>query len=154
MCLLAIMSNLFGCTKSPDKSKHHEPSDLTVISISCCHMDFSYGYSFTLSKESGVWRFNAECFTHEHEQQTNFENRAVSDEDIAEMLDIIERNGTIQYAENFKKPKKPLFEVMDQTTYSLYIRFSDGSDYNADLTSRHDSELENYFYRLAEKLTA
>lgn len=117
-------------------------------------MDFSYGYSFTLSKESGSWRFNAECFTHEHEQQTKFENQSVSNEDIAEMLTTIEQNGTIEYAKNFKKPKKLPFEVLDQTTYGLYLKFSDGSDYNVDSTRHPDSKLESCFYRLAEKLTA
>ncbi|MGN0113732.1 MAG: hypothetical protein ACI396_00220 [Acutalibacteraceae bacterium] len=151
---LAILSNLFGCAKSPDNAKHHKPSDLTVISMSCCHMDFSYGYMFTLSKESGSWCFSAQCFTNDHEQQTEFENQTVSDEDIAEMLEIIKQNGTIEYAQNFKKTIKLPFEVLDQTSYSLYIKFSDGIAYNVDSTSRPDGALESYFYRLAEKLTA
>lgn len=115
-------------------------------------MDFSYGYLFTLSKESGSWCFSAQCFTNNHEQQTEFENQPVSDEDIAEMLTIIEQNGTIEYAENFKKPIKLPFEVLDQTTYSLCLRFSDGIAYNVDSTSRPDGELESYFYRLAEQI--
>ena len=66
-----------------------------------------------------------------------------------ELLDILERNDSIAYAENYKKPMDSPFEVMDETTYSFCLAFSDGEQYN---TLDSQGELEKFFYRLAEQV--
>ncbi len=144
--LLATLAGLFGCTKTPKPPKH-KISDISSVSISCSHMDRCYGYYFWVRRDGDVWLFDATCFTNDHEVETVFENREVSSEDIDELSKILERNGSISYAENYKKPKKLPFEVMDETIYTFCLAFSDGSKYN---TNDPQKELEQFFYRLAE----
>ena len=146
MGILTVLTGLFGCNKAL-KPEHHELSELSSISISCCHMDRSYGYCFGIHRNEEKWLFDTECFTHDHGVETVFENREVSSEDIDELSKILERNGSISYAENYKKPKKLPFEVMDETVYTFCLAFSDGSKYN---TNDPQKELEQFFYRLAE----
>ena len=111
-------------------------------------MDRSYGYSFWIHLEQGKWLFNTECFTHDHEVEMVFENREVSSDDTDALFEILEQSGSIAYAENYKKPKDSPFEIMDETTYVFCLTFSDGSQY---VTCDRQKELEEYFYRLAEK---
>lgn len=145
--LLALLTGLFGCEKSP-KPARHELSQISEISIACTHMDRSYGYYFRIHRDGDKWLFDTECFTHGHETETVFENSEVSNENVSKLLDILERNGSIAYAENYKKPKASPFEIMDETTYSFCLAFSDGEQYN---TLDSQSELEQFFYRLAER---
>ena len=148
MGLLAVFAGLFGCNKTP-KSAQHELSEISAVSLSCGHMDHSYGYYFWIHLEQDKWLFNTECFTHDHEVETAFENREVNRDDTDALFEILERSDSIAYAENYKKPKKLLpFEVLDETTYSFVLTFSDGSRY---VTLDSQKELEEYFYRLAEK---
>ena len=146
--LIALFAGLFGCQKTP-KPAQHIISEISAVSLSCGHMDHSYGYFFWVHQEQDKWLFNTECFTHDHEVETAFENREVSSEDMDALFDILERSDSITYAENYKKPKKiPFFEVLDETTYGFCLTFSDGSQY---VTLDCQKELEEYFYRLAEK---
>lgn len=147
MGILTVLTGLFGCNKAL-KPEHHELSELSSISISCCHMDRSYGYCFGIHRNEDKWLFDTECFTHDHEVETVFENREVSSEDIDALFEILERNNSITYAEKYKKPIKLPIEVLDETTYSFCLTFSDGSQY---VTYDAQNELEEFFYRLAEK---
>lgn len=148
MGILAALAGLFGCSKAP-KPAQHELSEIRAVSISCGHMDRSYGYFFWIHPEQDKWLFDAECFTHGHEDETMFENREVSGKDMDALFEILERCDSIAYAENYKKPKKlPIFEVMDETTYSFCLTFSDGTQY---VTCDRQKELEEFFYRLAEQ---
>lgn len=144
VCLLSVLAGLFGC----GKAQHHEVSQLVSVSISCCHMDRRFGYSFFLRKENGVWLFDADCFTDDFETQTVFEDKTVGDDKITELFDIIEKNETVKFAETYKEPKK-LFEALDESTYSLCLTFDDGSKYNTDSIGSAMQELERYFYTLA-----
>lgn len=146
MGILATLAGLFGCSKSP-KPAQHTISEISAVSIACGHMDRSYGYYFWIHREQDKWLFDTECFTNDHETETVFENREVSGEDIDALFKILERNDSITYAENYKKPKKPLFEIMDETTYSFCLTFSDGNRYT---TNDRQKELEEFFYCLAE----
>lgn len=146
VCLLSVLAGLFGC----GKTQHHNVSQISAVSISCSHMDYSYGYHFLLRKENGVWLFDAECFTDDHKTETVLKGKAVSNDDVAELLDIIERNETVKFAKTYKKPKK-LFEVLDETVYGICLTFDDGSRYNADSIGSARQELESFFYRLAEE---
>lgn len=145
--ILALIAGMFGCKKTP-KPADYELSDISEVSVSCCHMDYSFGYVFRLHLEDGKWLFDAECFTHDREVQTEFENREVSEEDAVRLLDIVKNNDLITYAANYKKPPASPFVVLDDTTYSFRLTFTDGSYYS---TSDCQSEPEEYFYSLAEK---
>ncbi len=146
MGLLAVLAGLFGCGKAP-KPAQHQLSEISAVSIACSHMDHSFGYFFWVHREQDKWLFDAACFTHDHADETVFENREVSGKDMDTLFEILERNGSIAYAENYKKPRNPLFEVMDETTYSFCLTFSDG---NQHVTCDRQKELEEFFYRLAE----
>ena len=146
MGLLAIFAWLFGCNKTP-KPAQHELSEISGVSLSCGHMDRSYSYSFWLHLEEDTWLFDAECFTHDFEEETVFEGREVSSEDMDALFEILERNDRIAYAENYQKPSDSIFEVMDETTYGFCLTFSDGSQY---VTYDAQDELRQFFYRLAE----
>ena len=143
MALLSALCGLFGCSKAPE----YTPEDIRSVSVSCGHMDYSHSYSFYLRKTENGWLFDARCFVDDHHKEVAFENRDVSNEDMKTLFEILERNDSIAYAENYKKPKKLPFEVMDETTYSFCLTFSDGSQYT---TCDWQKELEEFFYRLAE----
>lgn len=144
--ILAALSGLFGCSKSP-KPAQHAISEISAVSLSCGHMDHSYGYYFWIHRENEKWLFDTECFTHEYESETIFENREVSGEDMDALFEILERSDSITYAENYKKPKDSPFKIMDETTYSFCLTFSDGTQYT---TYDRQKELEQFFYCLAE----
>ncbi|MBP3305090.1 MAG: hypothetical protein J6L24_03880 [Oscillospiraceae bacterium] len=145
MGLPAVLAGLFGKAPGPVR---HELSETKGISISCCHMDRSFGYSFWIRREGDAWLFDAECFTHDHEVETVFENREVADGDRKALFAILERCGSISYAEHDRKPKKSPFQILDETTYCFCLTFSDGSRY---VTRDRQKELEAFFYRLAEQ---
>lgn len=145
--LFAVLASLFGCGKSP-KPAQHELSEIRAVSISCGHMDRCFGYSFRIHREQDKWLFDAACFTHDHEDETVFENREVSGKDMDALFEILDRNNLIAYAENYKKPRNFPFEILDETTYGFCLTFSDGSQY---VTLDYQKELEEYFYRLAEQ---
>lgn len=130
MGLFTVLAGLFGCNKAPGSARH-TVSDICEVSVSCGHMNRCYGYCFRIRRENGVWLFDAECFTHDREAETVFEDRAVNGGDIEELLGILERNDSIAYAENYKKPIKLPFQVLDDTSYNFSLVFSDGSRYTA-----------------------
>ena len=147
MGLLAVFAGLFGCGKSP-KPAQHSLSEISAVSLSCGHMDRSYGYFFWVHREQDSWLLDAVCFTHDHEDETVFENREVRSNDMDALFEILEQSDSIAYAEKYKKPKNLHFEVLDETTYGFCLTFSDGSRY---VTCDRQKELEDYFYRLAEQ---
>lgn len=147
MAALSLICGLFGCKKA-SKRAEHELSEITSVSISCGHMDRRCGYSFQMLKKENGWLLNAECFTNNHETETAIENRELDDDDAKALLEILKRNESIAYAENYKKPKKRFVQVADETTYGFCLTFSDGSFY---ATYDRQSDLEQLFYRLAEK---
>ena len=49
MGLLALLSGLFGCQKTP-KPAQHIISEISAVSIACAHMDYSYGYYFQIHR--------------------------------------------------------------------------------------------------------
>ena len=146
--LLAMFSALFGCGES--RSAQHEISELRSISMSCGHSNHCYSYSFFLRKEGETWLFDAECFTKDREEETVFSSKAVGDGELEALFDILERSGTIAYAESYKKPKKFPFTVLDAPMYGFALTFTDGSVYNTDSAGDARHDLEDFFYRLAE----
>lgn len=147
MALFSLTCGLFGCQRSPEPAKH-ELSEIMSVSISYGNMDRSYGYSFRAHREENGWFFNAECFTHNYEVETVFEDRELDCEDAEALLEIMEQNESIAHVENYKAPKKLFFQVADEETYCFCLNFSDGSQY---VTYDRQNDLETFFYRLAEK---
>lgn len=145
MGLIAVTADWFGCRKKP-KPARHTIEQISGVSLFCVHMDRSCGYSFWIRRENTRWLFDAECFTHDHEDETVFENREASAGDIAALLEILNRSGSIAYAENYKKPRNSPFQVLDETIYGFCLTFSDQSRY---MTGGRQKELEEYFYRIA-----
>lgn len=91
---------------------------------------------------------NGDCFTQEHTVEAVFENRPVSQADVDALFEILERNDSIAYAWQYKEPKRPRYEIMDETTYVFCLTFSDGSQYSI---PEVQEELETFFYDLAEQ---
>lgn len=149
MGVIAILAGLLGCSKEP-KPAQHTIEDISSISISCCHMDRSFGYYFCIRREDNKWLFDAECFIHDHNDETVLENCVVATEEMDTLFEILERSNSIAYAENYKKPIESPFEVLDETTYSFCLTFSDGSQY---VTCDWQKELEDYFYQIAEQMS-
>ena len=146
MSLLAFLAGLFGCTKAPA----HETSQLRAISISCGAMNYSYCYSFSLYRQEDQWLLEAECFTQDHEVETKISGKAVESGEIDTLLDILERNGTIEYAGSYREPKR-LFQALDDTVYGLSLTFADDARYSVSSIGTAQPELEAFFYRLAEE---
>lgn len=61
-------------------------------------------------------------------------------------------NGIITYVKNYKNPKKLNVHVLDETTYSFCIEFSDGQRYIVGNMVPGQWELEDYFYNLGKEL--
>lgn len=144
MVILSSVFGFFGC----QKSAKHELSEITSVSISCGHTDRRFGYSFWVHKEENGWFLNAECFTNDKETETVFENRELSGDDTETLIGILERNDSILYVENYREPKTFAFQVADGETYGFCLTFSDGSRY---VTGDRQKDLEEFFYRIAEK---
>ena len=141
--MLSLLCGLFGCGKA-----RHKISDITSVSLSCGHMTASFGYSFWMRKDGDVWLLDAECHTHDGTEKTVFKNHEVGGTEINSLLRIIVKNDLTAYAENYKKPKDSLIQVMDETAYIFVLGFSDKSRF---VTNDRVGELEEYFYRLAEQ---
>ena len=146
MSLFAFLAGLLGCTKEPE----YEVSQLRAIAISCSHMDRRYSYSFFLHQEEDQWLLDANCFTQDREVETEFSGKAVESGEIDTLLDILERNGTIEYARSYREPKR-LFQALDDTGYGLSLTFADDARYSVSSIGTAQPELEAFFYRLAEE---
>ena len=118
-----------GCSAAIKRtgSARHTVSDICEVSVTCGHMNRCYGYCFRIRRKNGAWLFDAECFTHNREEETVFEDRAVNGGDIEELPGILERNDSIAYAENYKKPIKLPLRVLDDTSYNFSLTFSEGN---------------------------
>ena len=162
MALMTVLAGLLGCTAKPrDAEPVHDISEVCMVSMGCGHMDYSCCYNFMLKRsaeeaeeaghDSG-WYFEGGCFLRDEEVRTDFEPTPVSSDSVAKLLDIIEENNTIAYAENYKAPKKLEIFALDQTTYSFCIEFSDGQRYIISKMVPKQHELEEYFYDLGKEL--
>lgn len=160
--LMTVLAGLLGCTAKPrDAEPVHDVSEVCAVYIGCGHMDYSFCYNFMLKRsveEAGQagadsgWYFEGGCFLRDEYERTDFEPTPVSSESAAKLLDIIEANNTIAYAENYKTPKKLKVFALDETTYSFCIEFSDGQQYIISEMIPEQNELEEYFYDLGKEL--
>ena len=162
LALMTVLAGLIGCTAKPrDAEPVHDISEVCMVSMGCGHMDYSCCYNFMLKRsaeeaeEAGQdsgWYFEGGCFLRDEEERTDFEPTPVSSDSAAKLLDIIEENNTIAYAENYKAPKKLKIFALDETTYSFCIKFSDGQQYIISEMVPKQHELEEYFYDLGKEL--
>ena len=162
LALMTVLAGLIGCTAKPrDAEPVHDISEVCMVSMGCGHMDYSCCYNFMLKRsaeeaeEAGQdsgWYFEGGCFLRDEEERTDFEPTPVSSDSAAKLLDIIEANNTIAYAENYKAPKKLEIFALDETTYSFCIEFSDGQRYIISKMVPKQHELEEYFYDLGQEL--
>lgn len=147
MAVLSLICGLSGCKEAREPEKH-TLAQITAVSISCGHMDRSYGYSFWAHKEDAGWLLDAECFTNHYEVETVFQNRALDGEDVEALFADLEQSESIAYVENASKKTERSHSATDETVYSFCLTFSDGKQY---VVSHRQNSLEELFYRLAEK---
>ena len=162
LILMVVLAGLIGCTAKPrDAEPVHDISEVCMVSMGCGHMDYSCCYNFMLkrsaeeaeeARQDSGWYFEGGCFLRDEEERTDFEPTLVSSDSAAKLLDIIEANNTIAYAENYKAPKKLKIFALDETTYSFCIKFSDGQQYIISEMVPEQNELEEYFYDLGKEL--
>lgn len=147
MAVLSLICGLVGCKES-QKSEKHALAQVTAVSISCGHMDRSYGYSFWAHKEDAGWMLDAECFTNHYEVETVFQNRELDSGDVEALFAVLEQCESVAYVENASKKTERSYSTTDETVYSFCLNFSDGKQY---VVSHRQNSLEELFYRLAEK---
>lgn len=147
MVLLSLLCGLFGCQGAPKAAKH-SLSEISAVSISCGHTDLRLCYSFWLRREEEAWLLNAEFFT--RESKTVLENRRLVGEDAEAVLEILKKNNSIAYVENYRKPKAVFTPTADEDTYVFCLTFSDTRQYTAFGRQR---DLEEFFYALAEEIS-
>lgn len=145
---LGIGGGLAGC-ETPTQSAVHTVNELTAVSISYGSMDRSVSYSFALYESGEEWLFDAECFTDSYETETSIVECVVSEEEKVALLDIIVKNDSIVYAESYKAGSGGVGS--DTEAYGFCLTFSDGSQYPTGGAGTAQSELEAFFYDLAEK---
>ncbi len=145
---LGIGGGLAGC-ETPAQSAVHTVNELTAVSISYGSMDRSVSYSFALYESGEEWLFDAECFTDSYEVETSIVECVVSEEEKVALLDIIVKNDSIVYAESYKAGSGGVGS--DTEAYGFCLTFSDGSQYPTGGAGTAQSELEAFFYDLAEK---
>ena len=161
--LVTMLAGLFGCTEKPGREPIHDTSEVRLVSIGCGHMDYSCCYDFMLKRsdedgeiqvpdQGAEWLFEGGCFLRGEEERTEFEPTAVRNQSAETLLEIIKSNGIITYVENYKNPKKLNVHVLDETTYSFCIEFSDGQRYIVGNMVPGQWELEDYFYNLGKEL--
>lgn len=148
--LPVLLPGVSGCRKEPEKTPQHELSEIITLSMICSHMDYSYSYAFMLTREGDEWLLDAECCTQDDQEKTVISGRAISSEDVEVMYDLLENHDMIAYVESYEEPEESPFEILDETTYSFCLSFSDGSSYVTNSFGDAREELEDFFYRLAE----
>ncbi len=145
MGILTLLGGMFGC----DGGSVYTADELTGISISCGRMDIRSCYSFALSKGSDdSWLFSSDCFINGLEREISIRECEISSEDVEEIISIVREKELIERLQKQKKPLRLGF-VSDEESFSAHMSFSDGEAIDGDISL--SSELEDCFYRLAEK---
>lgn len=140
-----LFTGVMGCGRA-SSSAAHEVSEIVSVSISCGNMDIRYGYAFFAERAKNGWLLDAECFTEGFEVETKLVDKELGVEDVEELLSIIESNGLIGRAENYRKAKRS--PAADAAAYGFAMRFSDDTQY---VMYEEQRELTEFFYRAAEK---
>ena len=141
MLLLSI--GFFGC----GAKEKYTAADVSVISFSCSSMSYTDSYVYSLKKENEEWLFDAN-YSYDYENpRVEFENKKVSAQDAAAILDVVKEQGLILQAQKYKPPRIKAF-VLDDGGYFLYFKMNDGTEINAEI---YNEDLVNELRTLTEK---
>ena len=145
--LFVIGSVALGCSTNPTKKIK---ADISGVSLSQNHMNYSGCYSFFLRKEDGKVLFNADVRLEKDNSDFEsivLENCEVESKYYDKLLELVNQNEIREYTESYKK-KTELFQVSDETTNTTTLYFADGSDKSAD-SGDYREELQKFFTDLA-----
>ena len=143
LLMLLLPIGLFGC----GAKKKYTAADLSAISFSCSSMSYTDSYAYSLKKENEEWLFDAN-YSYDYENpRVEFENKKVSAQDAAAILDVVKEQGLILQAQKYKPPRIKAF-VLDGGGYFLYFKMNDGTEINAEI---YNEDLVNELRTLAEK---
>lgn len=143
LLMLLLPIGLFGC----GAKKKYTVADVSVISFSCSSMSYTDSYAYSLKKENEEWLFDAN-YSYDYENpRVEFENKKVSAQDAAAILDVVKEQGLILQAQKYKPPRIKAF-VLDGGGYFLYFKMNDGTEINAEI---YNEDLVNELRTLAEK---
>lgn len=143
MLMLLLPIGLFGC----GAKKKYTVADVSVISFSCSSMSYTDSYAYSLKKENEEWLFDAN-YSYDYENpRVEFENKKVSAQDAAAILDVVKEQGLILQAQKYKPPRIKAF-VLDGGGYFLYFKMNDGTEINAEI---YNEDLVNELRTLTEK---
>ena len=143
MLMLSLPVGLFGCKAK----KTYTAADVSIISFSCSSMNFSDSYVFSLEKADDEWLFDA-GYSYDYENpRVEFENKKVSAQDAAAILDVVDEQSLILQAQKYKPPRIKAF-VLDGGGYYLYFRMNDGTEIRAEI---YNDDLKKALHTLADK---
>lgn len=143
--LLTIgIGGLWSCSKAPAPASH-TPEEITAVAISYAGMDRSVNYSFWLRNEADAWLFDATCFIHQNEVETELVGCPITAEEKDACVALLVENDTITYVENHSSTNQN--HAADAESTSIVLTFSDGTQCVASGTQ---PALEAFFYSLAE----
>lgn len=145
LSLLTIgIGGLWGCSNTPTVASH-TPEEITAVAISYAGMDRSVNYSFWLRNEADTWLFDATCFIHQNEVETELVGCPITAEEKDACMSILVENDTITYVEDHASTKQN--HAADAESTSIVLTFSDGTQCMASGTQ---PALGAFFYSLAE----
>ena len=110
-------------------------------------MSYTDSYVYSLKKENEEWLFDAN-YSYDYENpRVEFENKKVSAQDAAAILDVVKEQGLILQAQKYKPSRIKAF-VLDDGGYFLYFKMNDGTEINAEI---YNEDLVNELRTLTEK---
>lgn len=110
-------------------------------------MNYSDSYVFSLEKADNEWLFDA-GYSYDYENpRVEFENKKVSAQDAAAILDVVDEQNLILQAQKYKPPRIKAF-VLDGGGYYLYFRMNDGTEIRAEI---YNDDLKKALHTLADK---
>lgn len=145
--LIVMGSVVAGCSTSPAKKTK---ADISGVSLSQNHMNYSYCYSFFLRKENGKVLFDADVRLEKDNgdfEAIVLENCEVESKYFDKLLELVKQNDIREYTESYKK-KTELFQLSDETTNTTTLYFADGTDKSAE-SGAYKEELYDFFSDLA-----
>ena len=143
MLMLLLPIGLFGC----GAKKKYTASDVSVISFSCSSMSYTDSYVYSLKKVNEEWFFDANYSYDFENPRVEFENKKVSTQDAAAILEAVKEQDLILQAQKYKPPRIKAF-VLDGGGYYLYLKMNDGTEIKAEI---YNENLVNALRTLSEK---
>lgn len=143
LLMLLLPVGLFGC----GAKKKYTAADVCVISFSCSTMSHTDSYVYSLEKANDEWLFDANYSYDFENPRVEFEDKKVSTQDAAAILDVVKEQDLILQAQKYKPPQIKAF-ALNGGGYYLYFRMNDGTEIKAEI---YNDNLVNVLRTLAEK---